>query len=270
MKKNLLLSAIILQSLFSSAQRFEWVTHSTQAIPNTWSPVVVDAAGNIYTLIGTSPSGAIIQGDTIPGQAPGDGVIITKFSPTGNLIWGKMVSCDGGGLGIHKIVVDNSGTVYAVIEFPNGGNVNMSDTVFLAVSAGGHASVIIKLDSSGHFLRARIMINGWAPRLACLGTDIYVGVHENVEKLDSALNSVWLKSAPPGTLSFCANGSGGADLFAGSNGELLATCAEGGNSIGAIPFSNDSIYFSQPGFNEVSIVKMDTSGHLLMAMLTSV
>src|SRR6185503_5498564 len=149
MKNNLLLSAIIFQVLFVSAQRFEWVSHSTQAIPNTWSPDAVDLAGNIYTLIGTTNTGAIIQSDTIPGVAPGNGVIIAKFSSTGNLLWGKMVSCDGGVLGQYKIVVDNSIGVYAVIEFPNGGNVNMIDTVFS--SGGGSGAVIIKLDSSGHF-----------------------------------------------------------------------------------------------------------------------
>src|ERR1041385_8233992 len=111
MKNNLLLSAIILQSLLSSAQRFEWVSHSTQSIPNTWSPNAVDPAGNIYALIGTTGSGAIIQGDTIPGVAPGNGEIIAKFNPTGNLLWSKMVSCDGGVLGLSGIAVDNSGGV---------------------------------------------------------------------------------------------------------------------------------------------------------------
>ena len=67
MKKNLLLTVIILQSFLAGAQRFEWVSHSTQGVvPTYYSPDAVDAAGNIYTLISTGSSGAIIQGENVP------------------------------------------------------------------------------------------------------------------------------------------------------------------------------------------------------------
>src|SRR6185295_5113926 len=95
MKKNLLLSAIILQSLFSSAQRYEWVSHADIAGTNALAPVAVDPAGNIYTLIHTGTD-AVIQGDTVHALTGSEGVVVTKYEPSGNFLWGSMVNCDAG------------------------------------------------------------------------------------------------------------------------------------------------------------------------------
>jgi hypothetical protein len=264
MKKILLLSTIIFQSLFSAAQRFEWVSHSTQSVvPTNYSPDAVDAAGNIYTLISTGSAGAIIQGDTIAGLTAGDGVIIAKFGPSGNFLWGKMVSPDGGGIQGHKIAVDNSGAVYSTFVFANGGNVNMNDTVFPATGAG----VIIKLDSSGNFVRARIY-TAHAICIVCLATDLYISYDYTVAKLDSTLNTVWSVVGTNGGISFSYSGGEG-DLFVSANGELVASAVEEGNSTGAMPFGNDSIYFTIGGFNEIAVVKMDTSGQVLWSRTQS-
>ena len=82
-----------------------------------------------------------------------------------------MVNPDGGGLDGYKIAVDNSGAVYSTFVFGNGGNVNMSDTVF---ATGGSAGVIIKLDSSGHFVRSQIYAGTVVICIACLATDLYI------------------------------------------------------------------------------------------------
>jgi hypothetical protein len=260
MKQILLLSAIILQSLFAVAQRFEWVSHSTQdVVPTSYSPDAVDAAGNIYTLMSTGSTGAIIQGDTIPGLTAGEGVVIAKFSPSGNFLWGKMVSPDAGGIQGLKIAVDNSGAVYATFVFANGGNVNMNDTVF---ATGNLPGVIIKLDSSGHFVRSQIY-TAHAICIACLATDLYISYDNIIAKLDSAFNTVWSVAGTPGGITFSYGGSQQGDLFVSANGELLASAIEGGNSTGAMPFGNDSIYFTIGGFDEMAVVKMDTSGQLL-------
>jgi len=261
MKKNLLLSAIILQVLVASAQRYEWVSHSNQNVANFNAPVGVDPAGNVYTLIGTNASGGIIQGDTLPSLTGGDGVIIAKFSATGTFLWGSMVNPNNGIISGEKIAVDNAGAVYASINFPNGGSAHLADTVFTL--AGGAAGVIIKLNTNGNFVRALSFTNIACPRISCLGTDLYISYANTIAKLDSALNTIWSISDASNALNFGPSGFSRTDLFVQANGELIASAYEGPNSTGPKPFGNDTVHFTTGGFDETAVIKMDTSGQVL-------
>ena len=188
------------------------------------------------------------------------GIVITKFDPAGNLLWGKMVNCDAGSLDAGKLAVDNSGAVYASYTFGNGGQVHMLDTTFLPSSVG-HYALIIKLDSSGNFIRALSFDHETSIPISCLGTDIYIGLADMIEKLDSALNTVWNVSSPPSLIYFSGPN---ADISVNPNGELIASGYEFSNGGNVIPFGNDSIYFSVPGgYNEDAIVKLDTSGNVI-------
>ena len=223
-------------------------------------PVAVDPAGNVYTLIHTNTD-AIIQGDTIQALTASQGIVITKFDTAGNLLWGKMVNCDGGVLSAEKLAVDNTGAVYASYTFGNGGQVHLADTTFLP-SIGGHYALIIKLDSSGNFIHARSFDGGTGLPVSCLGTDLYIGLFEKIEKLDSALNTVWTVSAPPGLVYF--DDGNGEDIYVSPNGKLVASGYEYSNNLDTVPFGDDSIYFSVPGpNNEVIVVTLDTTGHVL-------
>src|SRR6185436_5455116 len=138
MIKTLLIVAATICSQFSFAQKFEWVTHSSQQYPfNTATPLTTDAPGNVYAIIHTDDHGAVIQGDSILELVPGsEGVIIAKFDPNGNLTWGKMVSCDGGILSAEKIAVDIAGSVYVSFYFGNGGHAHLEDTTFAVTGSG--------------------------------------------------------------------------------------------------------------------------------------
>src|ERR1041384_6367074 len=198
MKKIILLTAIILYAIPSSAQRYEWFSHSDQGGTNAVVPVAVDPNGNIYTLIHTS-SEVIIQGDTIHTITGSAGVVITKFDPNGNFLWGSMVNADAGSVATGKLAVDNAGAAYATFYWGNGGQMHLTDTTFLPVS--GAPALIIKLDSSGHFVHAVQFASSIFP-ITCLGSDIYIGEDYKIQKLASALNIVWTVSAAPGTVSF--------------------------------------------------------------------
>ena len=86
---------------------------------------------------------------------------------------------------------------------------------------------------------------------------------DTIAKLDSAFNTVWSVAGTSGAVTFSYSGSQQCDLFVSANGELLASALEGGNSTGALPFGTNSIYFTVGGFDEMAVVKMDTSGQLL-------
>jgi hypothetical protein len=260
MKRNLLLSGlIIILPLIAVSQRYEWVSYSTQASANYVAPVAVDPAGNVYTLIHTDPSGGLIQGNAIPCLTPGEGVIIAKFGAAGNFIWGSIVCPDNGIVFGEKIAVDNAGAVYATFNFPNGGAVHLIDTT-VNISAAG---VIVKLDSSGHFIRLRNYASNSAPRISCLATDLYIGYGGTVSKLDSALNTVWSINDPTGTLEFGYTGFSRADIFVQTNGELIANAFELFNNAGPVAFGNDTVYFTIGSTDEVAVIKLDTSGQVL-------
>jgi hypothetical protein len=209
---------------------------------NAHIPVAVDPAGNVYTLVHTNTD-AIIQGDTVHTITGSEGVVVTKLDPAGNFLWGSMVNCDAGTFSAEKFAVDNAGATYTSFIYGNGGQAHLADTTFLPSGAGGF-TLVIKLDSSGHFVRSRVFPDGAVVPLSCLGTDVYVAVNNRIEKLDSALNTVWTVSAPTGTVYF--DGGNRTDIFVNPNGELIASVYEGGNSFGTIPFGNDSIHFN-PG-----------------------
>ncbi len=258
MKKQLLLSAFLLLSIISAAQKFEWVGHSSQGNVNVDNaPLAVDAAGNSYTAIRTSSYvPVIIQGDTFPvmGNWHG-GLCIAKFDPNGTLLWGKMY-CSYQSVP-QSIGVDDAGSVYISVNF--GADTTFSlDTVY---TNNGLSFQVIKLSSNGDFIKT-LFINtpGFTPLLAVQGTDVYLCYLSVVEKRDSALNVSWSHSAVSGTVSF--NTILKSTLFV--HDATIMISANEGNAGAVIPFSNDSIYFNAPGaFNEGKIIKMDTSGQLL-------
>ncbi|MEP7168510.1 MAG: hypothetical protein ABI855_04015, partial [Bacteroidota bacterium] len=189
MKKTLLLSAIILQSIIANAQKFEWLSHSSQAsVPGAeeYAPVAVDPAGNIYTAIQTSSTGIVIQGDTFPSLNGQNAVIIVKLDPAGNLIWGKTISGDNGSEA-RKIAVDDAGAIY-ISAIVLGVNTIMNDTIY----ANPSQIQFIKIDSNGNFIRTQHYSGSsyevW--NLATLGTDLYMSRSQTVQKMDSAFNVI--------------------------------------------------------------------------------
>ncbi len=258
MKKLLLFSAFLLFSSISSAQKFEWVSHSSQGNVNLDnSPLAVDAAGNSYTAIRTSSYvPVIIQGDTFPVMGNwGDGLCIAKFDPNGALLWGKMY-CSYQSFA-QSIGVDDAGSVYISTDF--GADTTYSlDTIY---NNNNIRFQIIKLSANGDFIKTGfINTPGVAPLLAVQGLDLYICYLSVVEKRDSALNISWSQSAVSGTVIFNTNLS--ATMFV-KGATLMITAWEGSAGM-VIPFSNDSIYFNITGdYNEAKIIKMDTSGQLL-------
>lgn len=256
MKKITLLSAIILQTLFATAQKFEWVSHSSQGYTNVNNaPLAVDAAGNSYTVIFTwSSVPVIIQSDTFQVLGPNtQGMCVAKFDANGTYLWGKMF-CSANSTP-RSIGVDASGAVYVTAQL-DGGITYSTDTTY----SNPFIFQVIKLSTNGDFIKT-IFINqpSVVPLLAVQGTDVYSCYYGTVEKRDSALNVIWSFTAPNGSVNF--NGNLAATLFV--KGATLIVSAWEGNYGTVIPFSNDSIYFTTPGgFNEAKIIKMDTSGQL--------
>lgn len=257
MKKYLLCLITIFQLQFSHAQKIEWITHAITGGASAFCPVTIDLSGNIYSLFHTTAPIVVIQGDTISSLvSKADGVVIAKFDSNGTFIWGQMVNSDGGILLGEKIAVDVAGSVYASLNFAAGGSVHLKDTVFPITASG----VILKLNANGNFVRAKTFISGDAPRIACLGTDLYVGVSNTILKLDSALIPIWTDAAPAGSVAFDGSGAQRADIYVQANGQLVASAIELINFSGPILFGGDTIHFHAGNFDEEALIKMDTSG----------
>ena len=257
------LSLLIFFSFSASAQKFDWISHSNQQTANTVTPVAVDPLGNVYTMIWTDQSGTVIGHDTFPGLTFSlYGVLIAKFDSSGNFIWGKMINTDFSGLLGEKIAVDDAGSVYATLEIHQYATIHMADTIF-SPSPAGETGVIVKFDSSGHFKKFISFKKSAAPTIACLGTDLYIGYHSTIAKLDSAFNFIWSITDSTSQIVFDSMGYSRADIFVQTNGELITSAFKVHNYSMNVPFGTDTLRFIPFLYYQTAIVKLDTSGQII-------
>ena len=149
-KKHIFILALLLQTNFLFAQRYEWESfgESVSGSGNNaggGAAIVRDGAGNLYS-VAPYNSPVMIQGDTIQ---PLDGGIldnyIVKFNPMGQRIWtipfGSLVQNDA----IFDMTIDDSSNIY-IFEHSFGFSIQFVDTVLNLANA-----VLIKIDSAGNF-----------------------------------------------------------------------------------------------------------------------
>ena len=101
MKKYILLSILLVASLASHAQGFEWVkTYTGQSFHddeyNRIISSVTDQNGNIYVLGHFTPNASINSTNLLPFVVTDEndvqiGVLVAKFTPSGDLAWHKAI-----------------------------------------------------------------------------------------------------------------------------------------------------------------------------------
>ncbi|MEZ5172397.1 MAG: T9SS type A sorting domain-containing protein [Bacteroidia bacterium] len=138
-------------SFLASAQRFDWSTSAGYpAIANGYLGAVdlaADGEGNVYTFDYANLN-QVCQGDTIEVVSPGSNLFVYKFSPDGNLIWGKAFGAGSGGGSVTplnlEIGPDNS--LYTLVHI-NASNIVTEDSIF-QVSAP--SNIILSINENGN------------------------------------------------------------------------------------------------------------------------
>ena len=118
--KNLLLSLSLLLCLSrtSSAQSWQWAKGSTGGGIDSW-PVATDPSGNIFAAgVSFGTGGAITLGSYVIPFSPSSQVILSKYSPTGSLLWA--IATTNTGAWLISIAADAGGNVYLLGTFDNG------------------------------------------------------------------------------------------------------------------------------------------------------
>ena len=256
MKKFILLGTALLASFTSGAQRVEWVDYAyctTQWDGGTG--IATDDAGHVYAL-GSISAELIIQSDTFTNQYGTDDILLMKYDPQGDLVWGKVIGSpilDWS----SELAVDGYGHLYA--ECAVQGTTMMSDTTYDAP----FDHQVIQFDTAGNFLRYFSHLREIIADAQ--GSAVYLAYANIVEKRDTALNVLWNRTASNDHLYFSNVGpqGGRASMMVGNNGHLVLAGYE--NSVGgSTMFDTLLLKFSAAGYcDELCVISMDTSGSAL-------
>ena len=258
MKKFILLGTALLASLTTSAQRVEWVDYAYCTTQwNGGTGIATDDVGHVYVL-GSISAQLIIQSDTFTNQYGSSDILLLKYDPQGDLVWGKVL---GGPMAdnAYDLTIDGYGHLYA--ECAVQGTTMMSDTTYDAP----FDQQLIQLDTAGHFLRYFSHVREIIADAQ--GSAVYLAYANIVEKRDTALNVLWNRTASNANVTFSNYGpqGGRSSIQVGNNGHLVLAGHENSTG-GSAMFDALTLEFSASGYcDELFVISMDTSGSALWA-----
>jgi hypothetical protein len=172
--RPLLISFLILLSLPSFSQHFEWgrrggSTNSISGDPRNWNNIIditTDANDNVYILARVGASNLQVDGNPLVayasvGLSSNINILISSFTSSGDFRWAKVIGGLGSDYG-NKIKLDSSGNVYLAgwfarwpgIRNPPAPHIHIgNDTVIenLNVVFFTLSTFLLKYDSSGSF-----------------------------------------------------------------------------------------------------------------------
>lgn len=160
MKKILLLTTCLFSFAFLNAQvpAFSSVKQMGGSGNERGQFISLDNAGNVYTTGSFQGSFDFDPGTgtSILTSGGGDDIFITKFDPSGNLVWAKSMGDTLNEYG-YSIGVDASGNVYTTGHFS--GTVDFDGGAgTTTVSSNGNEDIFVtKYDASGNFIWAKNM-----------------------------------------------------------------------------------------------------------------
>jgi hypothetical protein len=240
--KKIITITLLLVSVFTQAQRFDWVTSAGYAgVANSFYgaiDIATDPQGNVYSMDVASGKQQC-QGDTIM-PFPGYTTFIYKFDSLGVLKFINRIGILGGGtFTAFNIETDEDGNLYLLGQGNGAGFIIVnSDTV----AAVDHTSILIKMDGSGNYLWSKNtgFASNWE---GCMleysnGFLYYQSGHLTISKIDSNGNSgtsltASYYSSPTSSVGLMFKGS--AEF---TNGDLLFAAY----SMGTVAFGTDTLY----------------------------
>jgi len=241
MKKALWASACLF-TLSANAQlpSLEWAKLSGGI---NGQSLIVDAAGNVYTLGMLSAAGNFDfdpgPGTFILNGANGTGYI-SKLTTAGNFVWAKQLPT---GSTMENIKVDASQNVYVIGHYSLTHDFDPGPGVFNLTGAGQNDVFILKLDAAGDFL--------WAKSLGGTQADVGLGITVGAD------GSVYTVGYFFGTSDFDP-GPGTANMSSGiQNDCFVSKLNSNGDYVWAIQIP--------AGSNQGRAITLDASGNILIS-----
>jgi hypothetical protein len=272
MSKSIIFLSLLLSSVFSFSQNFQWATKGGKN--SIGNDMVLDLAENVYT------AGSII------GNSSTSAILIEKHNTIGNLVWQHII--DGTSQeGASSIAIDNNSNIFVTGFFYGTVDFNPSAAVNNLIAVGSVENIFIaKYDSAGNFIWAKNMggttgngrglsicidksnkinITGYFSGTVDFdtGSNTYnlTGSNQDVfiTKLDNNGNFIWAKKI---------GGSGidqGNDIRVDNNGNVLTT----GGYRGTVDFDPNIGVYNLTSVSstqkDIFISKLDSSGNFIWA-----
>lgn len=235
---SIMLMALLLsftQNVKAQAPDWEWAKGIGGTGDDRGLSMVLDANGNSY-VIGTF-TGTL---DFDPGvglanltSAGGRDLFLSKYDPTGNLLWAKQIggNMDDGVLNLSGkcLAIDNNGDLYCTGEFSGIADFDPSSASYNLTSYGNTDVFLAKFDNSGSLIWANNMggsemDQGFSIALGASGNIYLAGRYSDVCDFD------------PSASSFNLSSIGGFDIFYAkydNSGNFVWAKSIGGNSYDA-------------------------------------
>ena len=147
-KKIYALFSLLCLVFIGHAQRFNWSTSAGYpGVANSYAGAVdmaTDIEGNVYVFdYANLPQ--VSQGVTINQNGTGMTLFVYKYSPSGELLWGKSIGTNAGSLTPLNLEMGTDGRLYALVH-TNTNNVITETETF---SVAGPVNLILAIDSQG-------------------------------------------------------------------------------------------------------------------------
>jgi hypothetical protein len=291
--KRLLLLFLVLNSLFSYGQSWDW---AKEAAPIGLSggdlyldhPITIDKWGNAY--ITGLFNDTLSFGTFIVGTNKYTSVFLVKYDTSGNVIWaeqGTPPSRYSVGIG-NSIAVDAFGNTYItgdfadtisfgidtlkcnsgflgddvfIAKFDPNGNVLWAKQANIASSKSSGEGYSIATDLLGNAYITGIFADtvsfGFDTLRCILGDSIFPGIDVFVAKFDSNGNVLWAKQGNPANKN--CSGYGGSIAVDAFNNVYITGSYSDTLSFGAFTLTSPGIY------NNVFLTKYDANGNVLWA-----
>ncbi len=150
---------------------FAWVRSIGGSNNDVGNGVIIDEKGNVYVTgyFGAAGANFNLGSGGVPLTSSGSNdVFLTKYSPSGTVLWTKGIGGTGNDQG-YGVAVDHSGNVYVTGQIDEGGvNFNPGGSGGVLTSAGSFDIFVAKYSADGAFV--------WAKSMGGTGTDIGFGV----------------------------------------------------------------------------------------------
>ncbi len=271
-----LIFTLLRSFIFAQAPIWEWAKSAGGPGDETANSVTTDAAGNVI-VAGEFNSLNISIGTTLIQNAGGKDMFVTKYDPSGNVLWVK----SAGGVSYDRassVTTDLSQNVIVTGIFQSPAITFGTNTL---VNNSSDYSFIVKYDLSGNVLWAKnfggmtssivtdtggnVIVTGYFSNpTITIGSTVLVNTNTGyrevfIAKFDPLGNEIWAKSAS-GTDSDEAH-----SITSDDSGNLIIV---GEFSSPSITFDNTTLPDPMPGFENMFIVKYDTYGNVIWAKST--
>jgi hypothetical protein len=261
--KKIITIALLLASVFSQAQHFDWVSTAGYAgVANSFSGAIAierDSQGNLYTL-DVANGAQQCQGDTVQPISGANTTFLYKFNANGELQYIKPIGVNFFPLNLQ---VDENDNLYLLGALLGSNKLRVNDTLITGIE---NRNYILKFDASGKLLWTALNnVSFGGHSAACMlqyyDNHIYFQTGNlSISKLDTTGKFISTLTADSFIPSTAINGIyfKGSGVF--SNGDLLFTAVSRGtltyNSITLVPVVETG---------SVPLLMLRTSGNLTVA-----